>query len=352
MLLSTFQKYRINLYKTNRNRHRGEAFFARALSYFYIVRVWGEAPLINFPYDSDTLDFEVPSAPVERIWAQITADLDSASLYLPNEYNSENSYNFDNFRLNRGRATRAAAWAAQTDVYMWLKNYQKADSVATKFETLTRYYNSSSKKWNLAVNFGDISLRRDKLITYPAEGIFELQFNKDEGAESNMSTLWHSNFNTFGASDKFINLFESQDSRKVFYDANKVYKFFGPVYANYQTINKDQNIILYRLADVLLLRAEALNKLGNKTKAVELMNIIRARAMLPASSVTESSTVDEIENALLDERAKELLGEGKRWFDLVRTGKAIPVMQPINNLSDPLNIFGLYMLITLELTLN
>lgn len=325
---------------------KGEAFFSRALAYFYIVRIWGDAPLVLEPYDNSTLENQVARDPAEKIWKQIVADLDSAGKYLPSDYGSnESSYNFTNYRNNRGRATKCAAYAVQTDVFMSLPtpNYFKADSVFNLLKGFSRYYVSPNttyptgwKLWQNATNtgYGDLLMRRDAAVTYPSEGIFEIQFNyPTEKQRSNMSNLWHSNNNTMCPSDEFYMLFEATDSRRNYYSTKsyngnfcKIFKFLGPTYGAFQVApanNFDQNIVLYRLADVMLLTAEAKNQLGDKAGAVALLNEVRRRAYAPNVAPKQAAAVstEELQNIILTERAKELLGEGKRWFDLVRTNK-------------------------------
>lgn len=98
----------------------------------------------------------------------------------------------------------------------------------------------------------------------------------------------------------------------------------------------DKNIILYRLSDILLLRAEALNQLNRPADAIAIVNQMKVRAGEVALQPTDYNTLSksQIEDIILNERSKELCFEGKRWFDLVRTGKAISVMQPINGLNN------------------
>ena len=86
---------------------------------------------------------------------------------------------------------------------------------------------------------------------------------------------------------------------------------------------------LYRWADILLMRAEALNATGDKTGAFALLNQIRSRANVPTLDEANYASQDDVETAILDERQLELLGEGKRWFDLARTGRVIDVMDPL-----------------------
>jgi hypothetical protein len=86
---------------------------------------------------------------------------------------------------------------------------------------------------------------------------------------------------------------------------------------------------LYRMADILLLRAEALNKTSDKTGAFTIVNRIRTLRKATQLNPADYPTEREVEKAILDERQLELFAEGKRWFDLVRTGRAIEVMDPL-----------------------
>jgi hypothetical protein len=86
---------------------------------------------------------------------------------------------------------------------------------------------------------------------------------------------------------------------------------------------EDANFIIYRLADVMLMRAEALSHLedADKTEAVELVNAVRARANLPIYDINLISTdTNSLVDIILLERSLELAMEGKRWYDLVRIG--------------------------------
>ena len=84
------------------------------------------------------------------------------------------------------------------------------------------------------------------------------------------------------------------------------------------------NFIIMRLADIILLEAEADNELGKLSAAANLLNQIRTRVHLPN---TTAFSKEEMESAILNERRLELAFEGQRWFDLVRTGKLIEVMR-------------------------
>jgi starch-binding outer membrane protein, SusD/RagB family len=88
-------------------------------------------------------------------------------------------------------------------------------------------------------------------------------------------------------------------------------------------------IPLYRLADMFLLYAEALNKIGDRTNARRYLNLVHQRATLPAYTAAQLTTETEMEDAIIQERQWELFAEGKRWFDLVRTNRVMQIMDPV-----------------------
>ena len=98
------------------------------------------------------------------------------------------------------------------------------------------------------------------------------------------------------------------------------------------TTDSEFSLVMMRMANIMLLRAEALNKLNRGDEALNIVNDIRTRvgylkdAKLEVSNV---NNVNEVENIILQERQLELYGEGYRWFDLMRTGHLIEVMDPI-----------------------
>jgi hypothetical protein len=89
-------------------------------------------------------------------------------------------------------------------------------------------------------------------------------------------------------------------------------------------------LVMYRLGDIYLTYAEALNKTGDLANALKYLNYIRVRAGLPAYAANDPAVSSaNMENTILNERRFELYGEGKRWWDLVRTGKVVEVMDPV-----------------------
>jgi hypothetical protein len=98
----------------------------------------------------------------------------------------------------------------------------------------------------------------------------------------------------------------------------------------YKTRSNLNSVIKIRLADILLLKAEAYVEMNNLNEAANLVNQVRNRADLGNLSSTITSSKEKMQEAVLKERRLELAFEGQRWFDLVRTDKAISTMNTLS----------------------
>ena len=301
----------------------GQAKALRALSYFYAVRVWGDVPLITEPYESVDQEFFTSKTNKELILDQIVEDL----IFAAN--NCKENYSGDRTRI---LFTQGGANALLTQVYMWRKQYNNAIESAEKVLDNNLYSLVTINDWSKIFTSG-----------YSNESIFEVGYNETQtnalrvlyalGADSD-----------YYPSVSFRNAFEDGDLRKnLIWDTSnanpkKIWKFFGEGFSDESPEPSGNNIVLLRLADIILLKAEAHNKLDNNVEALKLLNLIRKRADVPELDEGEAVTLyGSVEAAIAHERLIELSFEGHRWFDLVRTGKAIEVMNPINGLSDEAN---------------
>ncbi|WP_028376182.1 RagB/SusD family nutrient uptake outer membrane protein [Leeuwenhoekiella sp. MAR_2009_132] len=302
----------------------GEARALRALSYFYAVRIWGDVPLITEPYESVEQELFVERTDKELVLDQIVEDL---------KFAAENcNTNFGGER-DRVLITQGGANALLTQVYMWRKDYQNASSTADLVLDNSLYSLVSMADWSKIFTTG-----------YSNESIFEVGYND---VQTNALRVLYAlgSDSDYLPSQKFRNSFEDGDLRQTkIYDTTaaeprKIWKYFGEGFNDESPDPSSNNIVLVRLADIMLLKAEALNELGQTTDALDLLNVIRNRAGL--ENLDEAGAIaayGDVQAAILHERAIELSYEGHRWFDLVRTGKAIQVMQPISGLSDEANL--------------
>ncbi|OBX26048.1 putative outer membrane starch-binding protein [Gelidibacter algens] len=292
----------------------------RALSYFYAVRVWGDVPLITEPYESVDQEFFIAKTDKENVLDQIVEDLIFAS------ENCKDNFSGDKTRI---LFTKGGANALLTHVYMWRKQYNEAIESAEKVLDNSQYSLVSMNDWSKIFTSG-----------YSNESIFEVGYNETQTNALRVLYALGSDSDYF-PSESFKGAFEDGDLRKnLIYDTTnatpkKIWKFFGEGFSDESPDPSANNIVLLRLADIILLKAEAHNKLDNNSEALKLLNLIRKRAEIPELDETQATALyGSVESAILHERLIELSFEGHRWFDLVRTGRAISVMGPINGLSD------------------
>lgn len=312
-----------------KERILGEGYFLRGLAYFYLVRTFDNVPLILEPYESLSQDFFPKQSPKEATFAQIELDFKAAEQRLTDKP-------YATTLENKGRATLGAVRAALTDLYLWQKKYKEAADAALKVINSTAAYSLVTGA-NYATNF---------IAKNTTESIFEIQFNNTylEPNNNNLVTqflpLGGSNYAggqwNFKPSAKLVSTFTAGDLRigatfkntgtspAPWRDVNVSYinKYQGTLGAGNAIRFQDANFIIYRLADVLLMRAEALNELGQTPAAILLLNQVRNRAgLLNTTSVSQA----DIRLAIENERFLELAFEGKRYFDLKRTGRYVAV---------------------------
>lgn len=289
-----------------------EALFLRSLAYFYLVRVFKDVPFVMEPSEEDDVDFYLPKTEEKQIIDRITSDLENAILFVQDDYGT--------LEENKGRATKGAILALLADIYLWDFNYEKVIEYTSRIEALAQpYVLMHAGKW--FENY------------YPGnslENIFEFQFNSGLGQSNSMFGYTYYVGRRFKASEKAIERLSPLQTQEIYRGSatfrlsdGTIWKYIGAA-PDQETIRPsaelyDANWIVYRLADILLMKAEALSQLGNYSEALALLNEIRKRADVPVLDL--ANTPEAFEDAILEERAIELAFEGKRWFDLMRMGR-------------------------------
>lgn len=311
------------------NQLIGQARALRALAYFNLVRVWGDVPLITEPYESIDQDLFVKKTDQELVLDLIEKDLLFAVDNCVEKFNNNN----DRIMFNQGSVN-----ALLTKVYMWRHKYPEAITTSEAVLNNSLYsIVSTMDEWGQIFTTG-----------YSRESIFEVGYNDDQ--TNSLRVLYAMGaYAIFTPSEKFKASYEVGDLRIDYVydtslaDPKAIWKFLGRGVSDEDPSKSNQNIVLIRLSDIMLLRAEALTHVGgdaNISEALSLLNKIRTRAGLTAFETEDEATAKygDLESAILHERSIELCFEGHRWFDLVRTGKAISTMNPLNGLSDERNL--------------
>lgn len=284
---------------TEKNRALGELYFLRALGHFNLVNYFGAIPIKIEP-TVGVSNLDAGRDPVSEVYAQIKADLVLASQYMQASASTKT------------RASKFAALALLARVSLYSGDYamarEKADSVI-KYGGYT-----------LPGNYADVFASDES-----AETIFEIDFtelDRNRIAEYNFPKTLNGR-REVEPDASLISAYETGDERKavsIAYDGALAYAY------KYNDLSKgSDNIIVLRLAEMYLIRAEAEANLpgGNFSSVRSDINTIRSRADL---GPVEANTAVELLLAVEKERRLEFAFEGHRWFDLVRTNRAIDVL--------------------------
>lgn len=309
-----------NLTSARKEQMKAEAATMRALYYFHAVQLWGDIPIVtkavigvNSSNFDEVYNQVYPARkPASEVYTLILADLEGAANKL--------SSSADKYKVSKGVALTLLAQVNATKPNPdYAKVITYADAVI-------------GQGYSLLPNYSDLF---DNAHNANAESIFEINGNGGSiwwwGTSMFIGNDWKK-FNN--PSNDLVRTFDAEGDlvRK----ANTV-KFESVSWAdNYWTstnypfawkqrdTNGNQNNYIFRLADVLLLKAEAKVKTGAFGDAATLINQVRSRAGLSAVAPI-TAEADGI-NKVLHERKLELAFEGQRWFDLKRTGKALEII--------------------------
>lgn len=304
----------------------GQCYAIRAYCYFWLVRVWGDAPVWTKPYTKLSQNPDKKRSPADSILS---------SVVLPDLQKAAGLINPDDHTV--WYISLGTVYAMMTDVYMWQHDYQNAIVSAQELFGLHKYSLDATANWkNLFINptatKGNIwSLHWDYLVN----GGCNLGTAYGYGNTNNQFSVGDTVFSYFTNHPADIRGTQTVDFKSDLY--HKVVKFY-PVNLNAsgdqlypQNSQADIYAPLYRLAGIYLLYAEALEKTGDAPDAIKYLNYVHTRAVLPAYTAADFPDDSSLLNAILLEREMELYGEGKRWFDLIRNGMVLQVMTPLIN---------------------
>lgn len=331
-----------------------EAKFIRALLYFQAVRLWGGVPIVLHEAKSINLgDLKTNRATVEEVYAQIITDLTDAEA-LPPTYTASDA----------GRATSGAAKAILAKVYLTRKDWPNA--ILKSREVINGGYG-----YALFEEFQDIFTKTKK---NGKEHIFSVQFEPNQaGNGSSGSTFQATSFTGFTATEPadiisdvalFYDIYAPGDKRRDVSYAKQLlnpttgtlYTFPKPIFKKYLDLtnlatpgNVAINFPIIRYADILLSLAEAINEQSGPTaESYELINQVRRRAF-GKPITTADATLDltglnqtSFRAAIQEERKKEFVQEGQRWFDLVRWGTLVTEVKKVtakNSVSERNNLY-------------
>ncbi|MDN3672923.1 RagB/SusD family nutrient uptake outer membrane protein [Flavobacterium branchiarum] len=319
-------------------RYIAQAYTMRAMAYFIMARSWGGVPIVTKPTENtNQSEYIIPRNTIQETFAFIKSDIEAAIANFPDATN------------NKIQLSLPSAYALKADVNLWTA--KQLNGGAADLNTALAAVNAIPNTLSLLPNFKDV-FAYDKKGN--AEVLFAVRYSLAD-LPSNLSDNWNSfmfigpsdfapltaataiaTFGTLGTGAGNAGIsrvqpditrfnFASSDTRKnatyltLYNGATPVVtglvKYNGTVDGTLRRFVSD--IIIYRWADILLMKAEIKNALGQDPTTE--MNLVMQRANPSASFANGSQTAND--DAILNERLKELAFEGKAWWDLVRFNK-------------------------------
>jgi len=367
--------------------HIAEVSAIRDLMYFYLIRAFRDVPYTTTPYLDDTQEMAVAATPFNAVLDSLITDLESVQSYAVKKYPTTKTY------YQHGRITQDAIHAMLADMYLWKQDYDNAIKYAdmvidAKTEDFQNEIDQKAGNSSVYKMFEGYPLIDDKSTlgnfygnAYDAifgngnsrESIFELIYMDNNNMLSNAAVSYRygnsatrigyvrcADFLGQDVSQELFNKFKDKYDCRAYENISGSASPFGIAKYSYKTATVSAgsstissilgeqypekychaNWIIYRLTDVMLMKAEALvqkidannDNADYKAErdsllngAYQIVNIIEKRSSC-ASTYTDVnynsySSKNLMENLVMDERQKELMFEGKRWFDLVRRSR-------------------------------
>lgn len=300
--------------------------------YFTLVKGFGAVPIIDHlagvPISEEDRKMQLTRKSPAEVYAFIEQDLNDAIENLP----EKSTYT----GVDKARASKGAAYALLAKVNLYQKNWQK---VIDNCDKVTGYglvedYSLQYKKEGEFGNESIFEINGVGSTSSPGFGIGNYSVSQAPRGAGGWG--WGFNTPTQGLADAY----EAGDVRRaatiifrgsILYDGREVPASVANAMYNYKAYSSDfynqeftdTNLRYLRYAEVILMKAEALNELGQTDAAIPLLNKIRLRAHIGETSAVSQA---EVRTAIWKERRLEFAFEHDRWFDLVRTGQAAAAM--------------------------
>ncbi|RKO71283.1 RagB/SusD family nutrient uptake outer membrane protein [Sphingobacterium puteale] len=315
------------LSEEQKKAYKAEAIFLRSLAYFFMVRLYGDVP-----YYTDVNTDPLPRTNMVTVLRNVSAELDASYKDLP--------WTYDDPSIVAVKAMRGSALALNMHVNMWIAGFANEDK-APYYEKVASMGRELMEENGGAYTLLSLTRTKDIFKGRTKEGLFEIVQNFNYGESFHLSASYsdyvlHAPNKVTTKSyiyydPKFMEKMyppAEQDLRKTYWFDDDIYatngdfqclKFANVFMEEGEDNNPDDNQMIFRYSDPILLRAEALAELNRDEEARAVVNVIRKRA--EAADIMESG--DDLKDAIWWERVRELLGEGNFYYDLVRTKKVI-----------------------------
>lgn len=336
--------------EAEKNRVMASALFVRAFNYYWIGRIWGDAPVLLNGYESGQQDDLYPHRePSERVFDQVRADLEEALSLMPAQ------------STDRDLPSKAAINMLLADYHLWMAKVrggevqslqaakQAVDAVIQdgNYSLLSDFSNVFSNELNQEIIFSWSYIQDEYTGGYASDYLVPLQYISPEFIENPIKIGSHQQW--IFLTDDF-KAFLEEDGRDTRTGVTFETYFDEPKNATFQWINKysgswenqtrvfDSDVVVYRYADALLLSAEVENALGNSAAGLSRLNELAARAYGVNDYYPSGLSPQQLDQYILEERKKEFVAEGKLWWDLIRFGVVFDQVPSLSGRSGEQNV--------------
>lgn len=336
--------------ETDKQTLLANAYFIRAYCYFYIARVWGKAPVLTSGFESDKQADLYPSRQSEAdVYAQVESDINQAVECMPSSVKDKYT----------------ASWGAvnmlKADYYLWkAKRLNGGEAALTEAKKAVDAVLSSS--YTMEENFADIfgleNEQSEEIIFsfnyerneytggYPAYYLAPVQYLEDPSIANNPVPIG-SHQQYVSITDEYEDFLSANpaDTRtatsfQVYQDGSTRWRWINKYLGEWTSETRyfTSDIIVYRLAEAVLFKAEIENALGNTTAAITELNKIAKRAYQTDIYYPSTLSKTVVDSAIVDEILKEFVAEGKSWWTLVRFGVAFDRIASLKGRENETNI--------------
>ncbi|RYY30778.1 MAG: RagB/SusD family nutrient uptake outer membrane protein [Chitinophagaceae bacterium] len=326
--------------EAKKNQYKGEAQTLRALAYYNLVRLYGGVPLVLERFENIDDSYKKGRNTVDEVYAQVIADLKDAQTLLVTNRNTGN---------NSGRADKGVATSLLGSAYLTLKRFPEAATELKKVIDMNAY--DLLPDYSTLFQSGQQGNVETIWQVYYLAGVSGLGSSfPNFSAPVNSETVLLPTGNAFGWNQPTAdiqNAYELDDERRQSiadgFTKNNIYYPYKYIrnYVDDGGIgdgNSGKDWYIMRYANVLLWYAEAVNESAGPANAFESINEVRERAGL--DPLPSNLDKDQFREAVYLEERRESPFEGHRWFDLVRTGRALSVMNAKVTASNDPNTVG------------
>jgi hypothetical protein len=336
--------------ENTKNKVLANAYYVRAFCYYWIGRIWGDAPILLEGFESDKQEGLFPTRdPADAVFKQVEDDINSAISIMPASVNDRNlaslgslnilkaDYNLWMYKVRNGGDAALENAASAVNAVLNNANYSLADNFSSVFE------NEEGPEIIFAWSY----IQDEYTGGYPADYLVPSQYISPEYIDNPVKVGSHQQWCFYTQEYKALLSENENDQRTIvsfetFYDDQKdgIFQWINKFAGNWVNGTRifDSDVVVYRFADAILFDAEIKNARNDRAGAIAALNKIAKRAYSEDNFYALTLSKEEIDEAILTERLKEFPAEGKLWWDYLRFNVAFKRNPYLKGRENELNV--------------